>query len=1102
MKRLLNIMFAAALASIMVACHQDDMLPDQPLVPEANGEMMSIRFGATIPDDIKVSTRAVDPDGRGIQNLSVFCFSGEGLLISVESASVPTEYIGQTAGIFDVKIPNNTRIMHLVANQNMGNFDVDDKIGKSEDAIAAVLEGSSGMMIYWARIEVPQQYVSSDQVKSWIATQTSSSGEAKPIIMLRNQARVTVVSSGAETATEGDKEWAGDSFEVTGFAVYNTQAFGTVAPFHPVYGFPTYSSSDFTPDYGVESGTSAKWTEAQNVTLPERKEKLSDIVDVDTAFETFVFETENSSADPVTVIIRGKNVVGGTAQQEMYYRVTLIDNDGEQVLVRRNHHYEINIVGNLKYGAETFDEALNAPATNNVWLSISDEVKSVQDAQFRLSVVETDVVIGAKQVLSVPNLTLTFNVEALGSESIDMNNVSVEWVEADQDVSATYNNHLTPSVDNTTSFNFAIASDAKSAVGTIDLTMNRMPEGKNVLKGTLLVKYGRLQRKISVVTVKEQNFSSVWVSTEVYGALGGSTSPRENIEVVFTIPENCPAELFPMDVLISANDMDIRSAAGQVLPIVRKGEEGYGESFSVDVDGDGVVDTQDFGYKYVFTVSEPGVQRVYFENILHATAGEKEYVTLEAAHFNRLTKVVTFSELQKSITIPGLPTYSYVAAGNVEAEKIAYKLVPQKRFATVHFDVAVKNEATNPVSNVALTTDDEFLLYSSNLDHYISDSAHSFEANFIPYAEAQWGTGGRIYGFYLKANDNDGAFTLHMITNKAKSAEPVRLASNVQGSGSKSMKDPAQSYTGQMFRSKVFELANYRPYRFAAQIKAEGYSNFVGAYVDDPVNSTSDNTPAEQVDDIELTYVPGQSVEVAFDVTSFTSGDGASVDPFGSGFEIYIDAEMLELDETAHAALLSTTVDIAERQVDSNGAVTLVNTAKPKLEKLSDGRFVYRVDGDRSVEATFSAMQALQGDKVASERKVLKFKTKESVSSGKITISSNEEHVVYHSKTFNVTNKPIAGQITYGVDASSQRAVPANQFVSFARKADGSRIGSLTVTANGEYELRLRKEYDFNWSAADPVELYASIGDVYYTATFANVKALYDAPTIKLVKME
>ena len=360
MKRFLKIISAFAIAILTMACHQDDLLPEQPVASELEGDMISISFGAVIPDEIEVDTRAVDPDGRGIQNMSLLCFNGEGLLISVEHASVPSEVIGKTMGTFDVKIPNNTRIIHFLANQNINRFDENAQVGKSEDVVASILEGSSGMMIYWARMEIPAQYQSGDQIKKWISTQTeptSNGGEGKPIIMLRNQARVTVVSKGADASLE--KQWEGTNFIVTGFTVCNTQAFGTVAPFHPTYGFPTYEGSDFIPEYGVakNSGSLSSWVVEKNVTLPARKDKLSDIVDVDTAVETFIFETENSSADPVSVIIRGRNVVGGVAQQELYYHATLTDADGEQVLVRRNHHYEINIVGNLKYGSVSFAEA-------------------------------------------------------------------------------------------------------------------------------------------------------------------------------------------------------------------------------------------------------------------------------------------------------------------------------------------------------------------------------------------------------------------------------------------------------------------------------------------------------------------------------------------------------------------------------------------------------------------------------------------------------------------------------------------------------------------------------------------------------------------------
>ena len=1080
MKRFLKIMFALAIGFASVACHQEDIVPDQPIVPGDNGDKVSVSFGVTIPDEIKVKTRAVDPDGRGIQTLHIFCFNGEGLFITVEQAT----YSGQQdalSGTFNANIPNNTRIMHFVANQNLSYFDDIEATfrGHSEDDLLSILEGSSGMMIYWARVEVPSSQVNGEQIREWIANQTtpqSEGGKGNPIIMLRTQARVTVASSGASADTAG-KLWNGTYFKVTGFAVCNSQAFGTVAPYHSTYGFPTYQSDDFTPEYGLQEGSVARWVNVSNVTLPQNMDKLSNIADVDTSIETFIFETENTGTSPISVIIRGKNVVGGSAEAtDKYYRVTLTDADGQQVLIRRNHHYQINIDGNLDYGVDSFIEALEAPATNNIWLSISDEVKSVQDASYKLSVDKTGIVFDANEVAASPNITLTFAVEALGTQTINPSDVSVTWVEENQDVSSTYNNHLNPTSDGSSALNFAITANGKSATGTIYLALNSLAADaeKNVLRGTLLVKYGRLQRTIKVVTVKTQSFTPAWVSTEVYGNV---TSGRENIEVIFNIPEDCPEELFPMNVLISANDMDIRSAAGQVLPIVRLGEEGYGEQFVIDTNGDGTPESSDFGYKYVYTVNSPGVQRVYFENILNATENDIEYVTLEAEHFQRLTKVVTFSNTKNYITLDGLASYSYVPTGSTSAaENILYKLIPQKRGAKVEFNVSVKDQNNNAVD---LVEGDEFLFYSSNLDHDESHGNHQLD--FTAYNKNQWGTGGRIFGLTLKEPDAStaGKFNLHLKTNKAKSAEPVRLASNQ--AGSPSVKNTSVSYTGQQFRSVVFELANYRPFRFGAQIKGAGATAFAGNYIDDATSSSAlADTPKEEIENIEFAYGPDKEVEIAFDITSFKAQDNVSVDPFGEVFEIYIDAEMLEL--ATNAALDAATVG-----------------GQKKLEKLSNGRFVYRVDADRSTEVQFGTTQAITGEKVAAERRVLKFKTKEAVSAGEITISANEEQVVYHSKSFNVINKPIAGTITYGESASSQTALPANQFVSFALVKNGSRIGSMTITEAGKYELRLRKEYQFSWSE-DKVELYTSIGNVYYRAEFADVSTLVSNPAIKLIK--
>ena len=60
MKRFLKIMFALAVGFASVACHQEDIIPDQPALPEDNGQSVNISFGVTIPDEIEVKTRSID----------------------------------------------------------------------------------------------------------------------------------------------------------------------------------------------------------------------------------------------------------------------------------------------------------------------------------------------------------------------------------------------------------------------------------------------------------------------------------------------------------------------------------------------------------------------------------------------------------------------------------------------------------------------------------------------------------------------------------------------------------------------------------------------------------------------------------------------------------------------------------------------------------------------------------------------------------------------------------------------------------------------------------------------------------------------------------
>ncbi len=996
-----------AVSALLVSCNEDELWKNHTL----RDGYVALRFSAEIPDMQEVETRAVDPDGGGVQNMTLFCFDSYGLFISTATATLaPTSDL---TGTFDAQVPDNTRTIHFLANQNMSEFKEDDFRGKSESEVMSVLEGSSGKMIYWARFACAPN----DERK--INEQLGNSIE-----MIRNQAQVSIANNKWET------EW----FTVTGFAVVNSNAFGTVAPYHPTKGY------DFVwPD------------DADFVTLPLNDAKMSDITDVSTSVSEYIFECKNTSDDPVSVIIRG-HLRGETEADDLYYRALLLDDKGEQLLIKRNFHYSLNITGALSYGQETFETATTAPATNNVWISISDEVKSVEDNEYILTVDKTSYILDEKDAGNT--YTLTYSLKGKNGTTVTKaDEPTISWLDG--------NRVAGPSIGHS----FTVTN----GTGEGEIRISLLPLGNNEkLEGTLLVKKGKLQRKIKVITIKKQEFTPAWVGTQVYGSVNGSNKEsRAHVTVMFTIPETCPEELFPIRVLVSTNELDVRSAAGVALPVINDGDEGYGEPNGI-------------GYKYVYTATAPGVQRIYFENVLNHSDTDEGTVKIEAEHFTTVNKTFKYSANQYSITVEGLNEYNAQNPSEEnfpEDEKIYYRLVPQKRYANVQFDMQMTNLANNQPFNAG--PDDEFLLYSQYLDYYKDgeeDQAGvtAFDCKFWEVDASNWGSVGRLLMFMPRNPQNPtagrGKYSIYMKTNRAVSAEVVRISSNQQGSPSALPNNNGANYTGNSYRSVTFELANYNPFRFAARVNNEG----------------TDTSGAEEevTTPLAWTYAPEQKVDIALDVTSFKGSDDKSVDPFGEAFEIYIDAPMLEIDQNR----------LAEYKL---------NSGKLKADPNVEGRFIYTVDADRETERQYGYGTVINSDGTEAnqtgERKTLPFKTSSIVSAGDIVISSNKEKVVFFDKTFKVSNTPISGTLKYGTNGQN---VPRSAFVSFERTRNGSRIGAVTVTANGQYELRLRKEYTFNWYT-DEVEFhYEGTDGTMYHKTYQNLAALFASPDVVLEAAE
>lgn len=157
------------------------------------------------------------------------------------------------------------------------------------------------------------------------------------------------------------------------------------------------------------------------------------------------------------------------------------------------------------------------------------------------------------------------------------------------------------------------------------------------------------------------------------------------------------------------------------------------------------------------------------------------------------------------------------------------------------------------------------------------------------------------------------------------------------------------------------------------------------------------------------------------------------------------------------------------------------------------------MDADRQAERTCGESTALVSDQTGAdqtgERKRIPFIVNDIVNAGEITISSQEENVVFHKKTFRIQNESIKGRLKYKNGSLSD--VPAETFVVLERMKTFNRIGTVTVSqvAQGQnMDIRLRSEYSYNWYN-DPVKIqYARTtesGTVVYEKNFESLDELY-----------
>ena len=1056
---------------LLSSCVREELIV--PVVDEVPEGYTKITFRANMASStIGVDTRAVDPDGLDVNNMTLFCFNEFGLYISSEEAQlVPgskSEDGISESGEYTAVVPNHTRIIHFLANHSKGLYDASEFPGQTESMVIANMEGGSGMLVYWSRFvaDATSDKSIEDQLRDlkYTINGTTYSG----VKLIRNQAKVTI------------EDWETDKFVVTGFRTVNIPAFGTVAPHHPNLKFDIVENWESTEDF---------------VTLPNNQALMSDIVDINTKSADYIFESENSGDKLMSVIIKG-HAKGKTEKDDKYYRVVLQNSDGSNFMIRRNHHYNIKITGMLTYGQDSFEKALTSPASNNAWISIDEWVNEISDGVETLWVEQTSYVLSS-DVYAGTDWSFPYKYTKNGKG--DSVAPTVMWIDNNVAYSTITNNY-----------------NKSTGEGSVTLRLYPMYEGNEQQIGTLLIKHGKLQRKVTVYIIRTQKFTPSWISAQVFGVA------HEHVTLMFTIPETCPDALFPFTVLISVNHLDVRSDSGQQLPVYIKGEEGY---FGADWEG--------INYKYAYTVTEPGKHRLHMRSILKHTDGDTEPVHIEADFFETITKTVFFSGYDvahRRVFVDGLHNYGNAYA---QDEELYYMLVPQKKAAPIVFTLMLQErqsdgsyKAYNHAADQKSSSQDEFLVYTKFLsfyDDYFQENPGQYEeirdlaweGEVIHFNESKWTTSGRVMAFRPYNYNNrvttdpyglqtDGSYNIYMLTNSSQNKDVVRVGSNTTLNThaftydrDKNPYDHTQ-YDGNEYRSVIFDVAHYRPFRFAAQIKiSDGAGGAVTTIPADSelLSNERNGSQEESIDEVLFSYKPGQEVDILLDVTSFKGSDGRSVHPFGehfgTEFDIYIDAPMLEIDyERMNANWLAS------------------NNPKLSADKLRKhptipGRFIYTVDREREVERQYGDYAAFNKDEATSgydeygrivtnyradqtgERKCLPFKKTAITIGGDIEISSDTEKVVFWEKRFSVDTKHIKGDIYY-VKNGRQQQIPKDAFVAFVRLRTGARIGVVAITENGKFELNLRDEYQFAWED-DSVDFYYTDDDgVVYSFNYTE----------------
>lgn len=552
----------ALLTLLLASCMQDAGVE---CPQEQDGKTYTAQLSVAVPTWTEETRAGVSSGDIGIAagSMQLLCFDQNGYYLGMGTQTT-IKPNGSYKGSMTAKVPTGTCRIHFIANANL--TDNAAWLGMYENTLIASLTADVGdNMVYWG-------YKKCDDS----ATMQAFLEGNNTVYLIRNQAKVTVNNTSGEISK-------------VQLAVANDYDKGTLAPFDA-----TNLASPFS--YDQADGAAV-------VTVPASAAVRTAPTDVNADAEQYLFETNNTQALPVKVILKVTYTDGSVC----YHQIMLIDDKYSLYKIRRNHNYQINIKRlDKSLGYSTFAKALDGSPSNNQYISVDEIVPSVSDADSRTLTVKVPTASSTSEyeegtVMICQTVgTQTVKFTYTGDAAMTADDFTVAWAE----------NNISQDSQLTLAYS--------NGEGTITFPVNSVSsawqQGKITLQDT---KHG-LMRNIKVYVVKSLDLNATVSS---FGTTKGSKG-----KISFTIPDAFPSELLPVEVKIATNALN--TSSGDPLGVVVESTSDIGQSWN---------------FWYLYTATTTGTHTINMVTVRTNNKNTSDTVYLKADYFTTTGLTISYN---------------------------------------------------------------------------------------------------------------------------------------------------------------------------------------------------------------------------------------------------------------------------------------------------------------------------------------------------------------------------------------------------------------------------------------------------------------------------